>query len=167
MKTELQIRRAAEGDLARLTEIYNESILDGGHTCDTTIFTPEQRRKWFSEHQSDEYPLFVAVIGEQVIGYAYLSPYRGGRAAVRTTAEISYYFDLGFTHRGYGTALCAYVIAYAKSRGIENLFAILLECNAASLGLLEKLGFEKWGELKKVAHFGDQRYSHLIYGKKI
>ena len=81
----MQIRKAMESDLERLTAIYNQAILDGNRTCDTEPFPTEARRTWLLEHDQERFPLFTCLLKGKVVGYAYLSPYRFGRPALADT----------------------------------------------------------------------------------
>ncbi len=47
------------------------------------------------------------------------------------------------------------------------LLAIVLEWNDASVRLLEKFGFQKWGTLPEVADFSGHLCGHLYYGRKL
>ena len=85
----MQIRKAMESDLERLTAIYNQAILDGNRTCDTEPFPTEARRAWLLEHDQERFHLFTCLLKGKVVVYAYLSPYRSGRPALADTAEIS------------------------------------------------------------------------------
>ncbi|MDK9712359.1 GNAT family N-acetyltransferase [Acidaminobacter sp.] len=162
-----QIRTAVPSDLPRLTDIYNQAIETFSCTCDTTPFTPEDRLAWFNDHQTDRCPLFVYESEGQVLGYAYLSPYRSGREALRSIAEISYYVDFSAHRRGVATHLVHHTLHAAHHLGYKNLVAILLECNTPSIALLESFGFEPWGTLPMVAELQNQHVSHLYYGLKL
>ena len=164
---ELHIRRAVAADLERLTSIYNQAVEAGYCTCDTESFSEQERAAWFSVNENERTPVFIGEIEGKVVGYAYLSLYRGGRPAVKDTAEISYYLDFDYIGKGIGGKLFEYTLQTAKILGYENLVAILLSCNEASIGLLEKFGFEEWGRMKDVAHINGAVHSHLYYGKKI
>ena len=164
---ELHIRRAAAKDLGRLSDIYNQAVNAGYCTCDTQNFSEEERRGWFAVNENDRTPVFVGEAEGMVIGYAYLSLYRGGRPAVKDTAEISYYLDFDYLGKGIGKALFEHTVNAAKDLGYENLVAILLSCNEASIGLLKKFGFEEWGRMPDIAHTKGAVHSHLYYGKKI
>lgn len=161
------IRKAEILDLTRLTEIYNQAILTKLCTCDTETFTVQERKKWFDEHQENQFPIFVYERKGKVVGYSYISPYRSGRNALRFVCEISYYIDFDYHRQGIGSQLVDYTIREAKDYGFKNLIAILLSCNCGSVTLLKKLGFSQWGILSEIAHFEDISYSHLYYGKKI
>jgi L-amino acid N-acyltransferase YncA len=90
------IRRATLADLESITVIYNEVILEGGFTGDLKPLSIESRRAWFLDHQ-DRYSILVKSIGDSLVGYASLSPYRSSRNAFNETANCYY---LASQHRG-------------------------------------------------------------------
>src|SRR5689334_21274019 len=99
------IRLAQRDDLPAIVEIYNQSIPSQQATGDTQPLRVEDRLAWFEEHRPGRHPIFVAEVEGRVAGWCSLSSYRPGRAALRFTAEISYYIDYAFHHRGIATAL--------------------------------------------------------------
>ena len=110
----MQIRKAMESDLERLTAIYNQAILDGNRTCDTEPFPTEARRTWLLEHDQERFPLFTCLLKGKVVGYAYLSPYRSGRPALADTAEISCYLDFSIHGQGIGSRLMEFMLSEAS-----------------------------------------------------
>ncbi len=50
---------------------------------------------------------------------------------------------------------------------IKTLFAILLDDNDASVKLLERFGFERWGHMPAVANFDGREVGHLYYGLRL
>jgi phosphinothricin acetyltransferase len=160
----MMIRTAQPVDLVRIVEIYNQAIPAKRFTGDTELVRVEDKKAWFAEHQREEYPLFVADVKGQVAGWCSLSAYRPGRAALRFTREISYFIGFEYHRQGIATALVKHAIAACPSLGIRHLFAIVLEANQASINLLEKMGFEKWGYLPRVANFDGTEVGHLYYG---
>jgi len=160
------IRKAIATDSPRLTAIYNQAI-QARQTADTTPMTPKDRQSWFDSHQQPNYPLFVVEKAGSVCGYSTLSQYRGGRPALRYAVEISYYLDKTFQRQGLGSILLQHALATAKDLGFKHVFAILLDTNLPSIGLLEKFGFEKWGHLPKIAEIDGIVCGHLYYGKHL
>ena len=148
-------------------EIYNQAVPHGNATADLEPVTVTQRRSWFEEHSPDSYPIFVKEIHGRVVGWCSLSPYRGGRLALRRTAEIALYVDYDHHGQGIGESLLQYALGDCARIGKRILFAILLEKNRKSIRLLEKYGFERWGYLPEVAEFGNERCGHVYMGKKI
>jgi phosphinothricin acetyltransferase len=163
----MNIRFAQIDDLRAIIDIYNQSIPSQQATGDTQPVRVEDRMSWFEDHRPDEHPIFVAEVDEKVVGWSSLSAYRPGRAALRFTAEISYYIDLAYHRQGIGTALVEHALAACPALQIKHVFAIVLEGNEASLKLLEKMGFEQWGHLPRVADFDGNEVGHLYYGRHV
>jgi L-amino acid N-acyltransferase YncA len=159
------IRLAQIDDLPAIVDIYNQAIPSKQSTGDTQPLRVEDRMTWFREHQPGEHPIFVAEVDGQVAGWCSLSAYRPGRAALRFTAEVSYYIDLAYHRQGIATALIEHALAACPALQIKHLIAIVLEGNEASLKLLEKMGFEQWGYLPRVADFDGKEVGQLYYGR--
>jgi len=161
------IRLARNDDLPTIVDIYNQAIPSKQSTGDTQPVRVEDRLAWFGEHLPDKHPIFVAEAEGQLAGWCSLSAYRAGRAAFRFTAEISYYIAPAYHRRGIATALVEHALAACPALQIRHLFAIVLESNEASRRLLEKMGFEKWGYLPRVADFDGREVGHLYYGRHL
>jgi L-amino acid N-acyltransferase YncA len=159
------IRLAQIDDLPAILDIYNQSIPSKRATGDIEPLRVEDRLDWFREHPPQEHPIFVAELDGRVTGWCSLSAYRPGRAALRFTAEISYYIDYEYHRQGIATALVEHTLAVCPALGIKHVFAIVLEGNQASLNLLQKMGFERWGYLPRVADFDGNEVGHLYYGR--
>ena len=161
------IRLAKPDDLPAIVEIYNQSIPSRQSTGDTHPLHVEDRANWFAEHRPEQHPIFVADVDGEVAGWCSLSAYRPGRAALRFTAEISYYIALAYHRQGIGTALVEHALSACPALQIRHLFAIVLEGNQASLQLLQKMGFEQWGYLPGVADFDGNEVGHFYYGRHV
>ncbi|MBT8220232.1 MAG: GNAT family N-acetyltransferase [Bacteroidia bacterium] len=161
------IRIAKLTDMHRVNEIYNQAVLQKFQTADSTIISLEDRIKWFQKHHDDRYLVLVLEEDHVVKGWATLSKYRNGRAALRNTAEVSYYVHEDHQGQGVGTQLLNAAIEKAKEIGFKNLFAMLLEANTPSIGILEKFGFREWGRIPLAAEIDNQEYDHLYYGLRL
>ncbi len=161
------IRNSNAEDHERILEIYNQAVVEGFRTADTEPVSLTKRKNWFSLHNNDHYPIFVAQEGEKIIGWCSLSPYRTGRKALSSLAEISYYIDLD--HRGQKVAsrLIEHALDKAKTLGLKNFIAILLDINRESIKILEKYHFKKWGHLPEIADCNDTICGQYIYGRKV
>src|SRR5689334_14695970 len=113
------IRIAHIDDLPAVVDIYNQSIPSKQSTGDREPVRVEDRITWFREHHPDQHPIFVAEEEGQVVGWCSLSAYRPGRAALRFTAEISYYIAYAHHGQGIGTALVAHALAVCPTLGIK------------------------------------------------
>jgi L-amino acid N-acyltransferase YncA len=163
----VRIRTAAIDDLSSIVSIYNEAVEQRFATADLEPITVEQRSAWFHEHDPASLPIYVAEREGTLVGWCSLSAYRPGRGALRRTAEISYYVSAAVRGRGVGTALVQHAIDQAPRLGKHVLFGILLERNAASVGLLKKCGFELWGRLPDAALIDGELVSHVYYGRHV
>jgi L-amino acid N-acyltransferase YncA len=164
---DINIRLAAEDDVAAITEIYNQAVALQSATADVTPVSESSRSSWLAEHAADKYPVFVAEQQGRIAGYTSLSPYRPGRMALRHTAEISYYVREDCRGLGVGSGLIAHAIDHCPRLGLKTLFAILLDINPASVRILEKFGFQEWGHLPGVADFDGVECGHLYFGRRV
>ena len=167
MKKEIIIRFANITDLPIIVDIYNQAIRSRCATGDMEEFGVDERIEWFEKFDNNENPLYIAEIENRVVGYCTLSPYRPGRKAMSSIAEISYYLDYSFHGKGIGTSLLKYVISDCDRIGKKSLLAILLDINSPTIGLLKKFNFKKWGYFPGIIEIDGKKYGHLIYGLKI
>ena len=164
---DVKIRFAERDDLSLIAEIYNQAIRSNCATGDLTEFSAEQRIDWFNKFDNKMYPIYIAEIENKVIGYCTISPYRPGREAMSSVAEISYYIDYSYHNKGVGSKMLEYVIADCNRIGKKDLLAILLDINPKSVGILEKFNFKKWGHFPDIININGKKCGHLIYGLKI
>ena len=163
----MKIRFAEYRDLEAIINIYNQAIKAKNTTADLKAINLNDRENWFSEHNNDNYPIYIIQLKDTIIGWGSISPYRNGRDGLKETAEISYYLDYNFQGQGFGKILIEYMIADCNRLGIKNLFALLLEVNKKSSLILERFGFKKWGFMPDVVNLYGVRCGHLIYGRKV
>jgi phosphinothricin acetyltransferase len=161
------VRLAGRADLPAIVAIYNEAVADRFATADLEPVTTEARAAWFDGHDPASHPIYVSELDGGVVGWCSLSAYRGGRSAVRRTAEISYYVAREARRRGVGRALVERAVADAAGLGLRVLFAIILEPNAASVRLMERCGFARWGRLPEVADIDGRLVDHVYYGRAV
>ena len=163
----MTIRTATLDDLAEIVGIYNEAVEQRFATADLEPVTVQERSAWFHEHDPVSLPIYVAERNGAIAGWCSLSAYRPYRAALRRTAEISYYVATAARRSGVATALVHHAIAEAPRLGKYVLFGILLERNVASVNLLKTCGFELWGRLPDVALIEGELVSHVYYGRTL
>lgn len=166
MTNQLNIRFAKPDDLSATVEILNQAVrsrLNGS----LEEFTVEERKSWFSKFDQDKYPIYVAEINGDVVGYCYLSSYRPGRQAMNKVAEISYYIHFDHHRKGVASKLIEHALSDCKRIGKESLLAILLDTNDASVAILEKFNFKKWGHYPDIIDLDGKQCGQLIYGLKL
>lgn len=89
------------------------------------------------------------------------------RCAYRGTVEISVYVDERFRRRGVARALLEQGIARSPQLEITALTGLILGHNGASLELFDRLGFERWGLLPRVARLDGVERDIVIVGRHI
>lgn len=161
------IRLAQKEDLPTINEIYNGAVEERFCTAHLSPVSMEERALWFSSHSTDPYPVYVFDEEKGISGWISLGPYRANRQALAHVAEVSYYVDSECRGRGIGGALLQYAIDAAPVLGINVLVAILLSKNPASIALLEKFGFVRWGSMPGIAKIGTETADHLYMGLKL
>ena len=96
--------------------------------------------------QPDTHEWFVASLTgeEQIIGAAGIHPDdKGG-------AEIGYWLGRAYWGCGYATEISEAVAAIARGRGHDPIWASVLPDNAGSIRVLQKTGFVRDGEARRV-----------------
>lgn len=167
MNNNFSIRLANIKDLPFIVDIYNQAIKSRCATGDMDEFELNERTTWFEKFDADKFPIYVAELEDKVVGYCTISPYRSGRRAMETIAEISYYLDYAYHGNGIGTAFIKHAISDCKRIGKKSLLAILLDINYPSIALLKKMNFEQWGHFPGIIYIDGVACGQLIYGLKI
>jgi L-amino acid N-acyltransferase len=144
----VQIRKARLDDIFRIREIYNEAVINTTATFDTEEKTQENRIEWFL-NRDENFPVIVAEVKNEVIGYASLNRC-SDKKAYEITAEISLYIDPLHRGKGIGKKLIDIIIKSAESdTALNSIIARITEGNDHSVYLHEINGFCKVGVLRE------------------
>ena len=153
-----------------MVAILNQFAGTGANALLSPI-TTASRAAWFEAHTPDRFPLWVAETDARVAGWCSLSAWRSGRGALSGVREVSYYVDAAHHRQGIATALVRHALAACPGLGAHTLLAIGLETNPASVALLTREGFERWGFFPEVADLhrpsGEPRVGQWVYGRKV
>jgi phosphinothricin acetyltransferase len=148
--TDLEIRPTVEADLAAITAIYAQAVLEGTATFELEPPDLSEMTRRFRALTEGGFPYFVAVLDGRVAGYAYAGAYRP-RPAYRFTVENSVYLDPITHRRGVGLQLLQRLIRECEARGFRQMIAVIGDsANAASIGVHTKCGFELIGTHRNV-----------------
>lgn len=150
----LTIRMAVGADVPAITRIYNHDVLHSTSTFDTVSQTEEERRIWLSAH-NDNYPVLVAEVDEEVVGYASLSKW-SEKQAYEKTVQFSIYLSGNFRGQGIGLRLSKAILKYAQEQGIHSVISLISEGNEVSFALHRKLGFGLMGVMKEAGRKFDR-----------
>jgi L-amino acid N-acyltransferase YncA len=154
------LRPLAADDWENVREIYLAGIATGRATFQTSAPT---REEWERAHFP--HPRIAACIGEQVAGWAALSPV-STRAAYRGDAEVSVYVSPGFQRLGAGRDLLLALIRESEASGIWTLQAAILAENVQSAALHERCGFRLVGRRDRPGQPHDVWRDLLLYERR-
>jgi phosphinothricin acetyltransferase len=139
--SETLIRPAERTDLARITEIYNNYVLNTPVTFDVAAYTVERREPWFAQFSATgRHRLLVAEHDGVIIGYAGTTRFRP-KAAYETTVETTVYCAPEAVGKGIGRRLYTELFARLKGEDIHRFVAGYVVPNAASEELHRSFGF--------------------------
>jgi phosphinothricin acetyltransferase len=160
----IHVRHAADSDLPVIRDIYNYYVLTSTCTFQVEPDTEAERLEWFQEH-GDRYPVLVAEVDGEVVGWGSLSPWNK-RAAYARSVEASVYVRSDHQRRGVGRALLVTIIDRAQALGHHVLIGGACTEQAGSIALQESLGFERVACFRQVGYkFGrwlDVAYFQIV-----
>lgn len=160
----VRVRLATAADLPRINEIYNHYVLHSTCTYQEEPESAAGRAQWFARH-GERYPVTVAEMDGQVVGWGSLSPYHV-RSAYRHTVENSVYVHAAWHGRGIGARLLADLIARAEALGYRAVIAVIDSAQPASASLHTRHGFEKVGHFREIGRkFG--RWLDVTYYERL
>jgi L-amino acid N-acyltransferase YncA len=162
----MRIRDAVEADLPAIIDIYNVAVTTRIATAQLEPVTLEERHDWLKEHSSDRHPFWVLEADGQVAGWLTIKPFLP-RCAYRGTVELSVYVDQKFRRRGIARSLLEEAIVRGPSLGISAMVGLIFGHNQPSLRLFERLGFERWGLLPRVAQLDGIERDLTILGRHV
>ena len=145
------IRSATVADLLAVTEIYNYYITNSVVTFDLETMTTSDWETKFHWIQGLALPFVVAESdGGQILGFAYVAPWRQ-KAAYRRTVEDSIYLKPAAIGKKIGTRLLEALIEQSRASGVKEIVAVISDKGAeSSIKLHESFGFKHQGHLAKV-----------------
>ena len=158
--TPVIIRPATRLDLAVIDQIYNHYVLHSTCTYQEAPESIASRRRWF-DHHGTQYPVIVAEVNGEVVGWGSLSAYHA-RSAYRRTVENSVYVHHHHHRRGIGSLLLKELIIRSRALGHHAIIAGIDAEQPASVALHKRFRFQKVGRLKQVG-FKFGRWLDVIY----
>jgi L-amino acid N-acyltransferase YncA len=160
----IQIRTASVDDSAAIAEIYNQGIEDRVATYETRRRSAEGQRARL-QTIAGRYPVVVAQIDGEIIGWAGAGPYRD-RECYRGIGEFSMYVRRDWRRRGVGDLLLAGLISEAERLGLWKLLSRIFPFNEASRALCRKHGFREVGVYEKHARL-DGRWLDVVIVERL
>ena len=146
----IEIRKASTADAAAINEIYNHYVLNSVVTFD---IDPSEVSFWEEKITHLEHlglPFIVAESENEILGFAYASPWRP-KAAYRQTVEDTIYLSPKAIRQGLGTRMLQELIERCQQADIKEMIAVISADGAeASIAIHESFGFVINGRLTNV-----------------
>ena len=152
----LTIDNMSSGDWDAVRAIYLEGIATRDATFETDA--PDWE-KWDRDHLPA--CRLVARSGDQIIGWATLSPV-SGRCVYAGVASLSIYVAETARGQGMGKALLQALIEASEQQGIWTLEAGIFPENAASLALHKSCGFREIGRRERIGQM-DGAWREVVF----
>ncbi|MDD2769970.1 MAG: GNAT family N-acetyltransferase [Methylococcus sp.] len=140
------IRAATENDAESIVRIYNHYVLNTTITFEEESVSSQDMASRIAEVASNALPWLVLEQGNEVVGYAYASKWKG-RCAYRFSVETTVYLAPGLGGRGLGSKLYEVLLTQLREKGFHAAIGGIALPNPQSIALHEKFG------MTKVAHF--------------
>jgi L-amino acid N-acyltransferase YncA len=142
----IHARAATPADAEAIARIYNQGIADRVATFETRPRSAEEVARWFD----GVHPVVAVERSGERIAFASTSSYRP-RECYAGVAEFSVYVDRSARGKGVGRAALEALLPAARGAGLHKLVSRVFLDNAASLRLLESLGFRQVGVYRRHA----------------
>ena len=142
------VRLAEPRDAEAIRAIYNPEVMESTVTFDLVPRSLGEQQGWLTA-RSGAHAVVVAEDGDDVLGFASLSPYKE-RPAYRTTVEDSVYVRRDQQGRGVGKAMLGELLTLATQHGFHAVMGRIVGGHEASIALHEGQGFERVGVEREV-----------------
>ena len=148
-------------DTQAILDIINFNIINSTALYDYNIRTYEQQKSILEDKLSKGFPVIVAEIDSEVVGFGMYSEFRF-REAYKFTVEHSVYVNQHFHGKGIGKILLQELIRIAKEQKLHTMVAVIDEENQSSIEFHEKFGFKVVGVIKESGYKFD-RWLHSVF----
>ena len=145
---EIKIRPYKTEDTQAILDIINHNILHSTALYDYNIRSYEQQQNILEEKISKNFPVIVAELNGNVVGFGMYSEFRF-REAYKFTVEHSVYVNEAFHGKGIGKVLLQELISLARKQKLHTMIAVIDAENQGSVEFHEKFGFKTVGIIKE------------------
>lgn len=152
-------------DCPAILEIINDQILTGTALYDYQPRTLAQQLAIFDDKLQKGFPIIVAKVADEIVGFGYYSEFRF-REAYKFTVEHSVYAKKNYVGNGIGKLLLSELIELAKKQNLHTMIGVIDSENESSIAFHEKFGFEKAGFIKESGYKFD-RWLHSVFMQKM
>lgn len=152
----IQIRKVTLNDAQECLDIYSYYVINTTITFEYDS-PPLDEFKQRIQKITQKYPYLVAVMEDEIVGYAYATSYKD-RAAYDWSVETTVYVKKDKHGLGIGKTLYTHLEENLRNNNIVNMLACITYPNPKSIDFHTKFGFDKVGHFPKVGYkFNDWR----------
>ncbi len=156
-----QVRPALRTDVPAIWNIYNAAVLNTTASYDLEPVSLDSRLVWFDHKRQAGWPVLVAEVHGEVVGWATFGPFRE-KAGYAGTVEHSVYVHEDHQGQGLGLQLMTALMDEARRGGFHVMLGGVDAENAGSLAFHERLGFVPVARFREVGRkFG--RWLDLVF----
>lgn len=170
--TSITIRMANPADAQALLNIYAPYVINTAITFEYDVPSVEEFASRIA-HTLEKYPYLIAEEGENILGYAYASPFHD-RPAYDWAVETSIYVDQNIKHRGIGRKLHDALESTLREQGILNMNACIAyppeedeHLDKNSVEFHAHMGYRLVGEFYKCGYKFNRWYNMVWMEKMI
>ena len=142
-------------DTQAILDIINYNILHSTALYDYNIRTFDQQKTILEEKIAKNFPVIVAELDGEVVGFGMYSEFRF-REANKFTVEHSVYVNQNQHGKGIGKMLLAELIRMAKNQKLHTMIAVIDAENQSSVDFHERFGFKTAGIIKESGYKFDR-----------
>jgi L-amino acid N-acyltransferase len=151
----ISIRSYVESDAKNILDIINFNIVNSTALYDYNIRTLEQQKDILQAKIEKGFPVIVAVLNDEVVGFGYYSEFRF-REAYKYTVEHSVYVSNDFQGMKIGHLLIEDLIRIARKQKLHTMIGVIDADNQGSVKFHEKYGFKTVGIIKESGYKFDR-----------
>lgn len=156
----ISLRPYQTQDTQAILEIINYNILHSTALYDYNSRSFEQQKNILEDKINKNFPVIVAALNGEVVGFGMYSEFRF-REAYKFTVEHSVYVNQNYHGKGIGKILLQELIRLAKEQNLHTMIAVIDAENQSSVEFHEKFGFKTVGIIKE-SGFKFDRWLHSV-----
>ncbi len=157
----INIRKYQTEDTQAILDIINHTIVNSTALYDYSTRSFEQQKSIIEEKLNKNFPVIVAELDGQVVGFGMYSEFRF-REAYQYTVEHSVYIDEKLQGNGIGKLLLKRLIELAKEQKLHTMIGVIDSENQDSIEFHRKFGFKTVGVIQE-SGFKFDRWLHSVF----
>jgi phosphinothricin acetyltransferase len=162
---DLTLRPAVAADLPAINAIYNHYVSYCTSTLQDRPDTAAEREAWFAG-RGGRHPVIVAADGDEVVGFAALSPFYA-RAGFADCTEDTVFVKHSAQGRGIGSSLMKDLLAHAAATGHHTVIALVAADQSGMIRLRRSNGYVEAGRLTGAAVKFGRRLDIVVMQKSL